>query len=163
MNNNFHTEEAEKEATATQLEQKWGEALNAGFVVVPSALFRHQRELGLGDGEVVVLMNLLMSWWKPEEFPFPHTATLARRMDTTPRTIQRYIGSLQEKGLLQRLPRVRTGKERSGVQYDLSGLVARLKQLGREAHPRRRGMGNVFEIATAAVNAPAPASGEVLF
>lgn len=107
-----------------QLQKKWGEdILRPGFVLVPTLLFRKQGELGLESGDVVVLLNLLASWWKPEEMPFPKTATLAQRMNVSNRTVQRSLKRLEEKGFIRR-EREKT-KEGHIVKtlYDLSGTV----------------------------------------
>jgi hypothetical protein len=124
---------------ATPIQDKWGEALNAGFVVVPSALLRHQYQLKIDCNEMVVLVNLLMAWWKSEDLPYPRPATLANRMGVSARTVQRQIQSLEEKRLIKRIwvPGA-TPDDRAWAKYDLSGIVAKLKELGCDAHSRRK-------------------------
>lgn len=116
---------------------KWGEALDSGFVVIPNALLRHQHKLGLNDGEIVVLLNLLMSWWGLSELPHIQTTTIANRMHVTRRTIQRHIESLELKNFIRRIWAKRGANERAGATYDLSGTVAILKEYGQFAHPAR--------------------------
>lgn len=130
------------EVRDSPIRKKWGEALNGGFVVVPTALFRHQAELKLSDGEVVVLINLLMSWWETDDLPFPRTATLAKRMGITTRSVQRHIENLEQKRLIQRIWDRSAGKSKGVVvRYDLGGIVAELKRLGSISHPARQTTG----------------------
>ncbi|MES2149814.1 MAG: helix-turn-helix domain-containing protein [Pseudomonadota bacterium] len=125
--------------TSNPLQEKWGAALNDGFVVIPSALLRHQHELGIDGGEVVVLLNLLMSWWKASDMPFPQTSTLAKRMGVSRRTVQRHVESLEKKQFIRRMWNGTSEKtDRAVARYDLSGIVARLKILGSVAHPNRK-------------------------
>lgn len=126
---------------AEPIQERWGEALNAGFVVIPVALLRHQQELGLDAGDVVVLLNILGAWWYRDRLPFPSTSTIATRMGVTMRTVQRHLTRLEELGLIKRL-RNQIGRGRDGdalvTKYDPDGLVQRLKYLGKEMHPRRQ-------------------------
>lgn len=128
-----------EEASNSPIRARWGEALNDGFVVVPSALLRHQYELKIDSGEAVVLVNLLMAWWKTNDRPFPRTSTLAKRMGVSLRTVQRHIEGLEEKGLIERIwDHTRPKDSRATPSYDLSGIVAKLKELGRNTHPMRQ-------------------------
>ncbi len=125
--------------TDSNLEEKWGDSVNAGFVVIPSALLLHQNELKLDSGEVVVLMNLLMAWWKVGDLPFPRTSTIAKRMGINLRTVQRCIESLEKKRLIKRLKNLeRSDSNRVFTRYDLSGIVSELKRLGKVGHPSRK-------------------------
>jgi len=113
------------------LNDKWGEALDSGFVVIPAVMLRYQHKIEIGDGELVVLMNLMMQWWKVDEFPFTRASTIAKRMGVSARTVQRHIERLEEKKLIKRFyTPERTSAYRATTQYDLSGIVAKLKDLG---------------------------------
>lgn len=129
----------EEAVASTPIQDKWGEALNGGFVVIPSALLRYQYELKIDCNEMVVLLNLLMSWWKSDDLPYPRPTTLANRMGVSARTVQRQIQSLEGKGLIKRIW-VDGAKpdQRTSARYDLSGIVTKLKELGRDAHPARK-------------------------
>ena len=81
---------------------KYGEASIAGFQAVPDLLLKHQARLGLTSTDLTVLLNVLMHWWYPDQKPFPRSATIAKRMDTSPRTVQRSISKMEELGLLIR-------------------------------------------------------------
>lgn len=135
MTEPIHLEPSE----ASSIRNKWGVALNAGFVVIPSALLRNQYKLGIDAGETVVLMNLLMSWWKSDDLPYPRTSTLAKRLGVSTRTAQRHIENLEEKRLIKRVwgTASRPGV-RAVAKYDLTGIVEKLKELGSELHPARK-------------------------
>jgi predicted transcriptional regulator len=136
----------------TPLQERWGEALDAGFLVVPVTLLRHQKALRLTDGAMVVLLNILAAWWYESRLPFPSTKTIADRMGVTTRSVQRHLASLEKRGLIRRL-RNQAGSDGLNVlvtRYDPAGLVERLKGLTSETYPKRKaGQGG----ATAAVAA----------
>ena len=50
---------------------KNGEAAVAGFQAVPNIQLRVQADLGLSTKDLVVLLNVLMHLWVPEQLPFP--------------------------------------------------------------------------------------------
>ncbi len=124
---------------AEPIQERWGEALNAGFLVAPVALLRHQRELGLDAGDLVVVLNILGAWWYRDRLPFPSTHTIAARMGVTIRTVQRHLVKLEGLGLIRRIRNQPGGGYDTLVtKYDPDGLVKRLQALGKEAHPRRQ-------------------------
>jgi DNA-binding transcriptional regulator YhcF (GntR family) len=49
-----------------------------------------------------VLLNVLTHWWYRDQKPFPRPTTIARRMGSTVRTVQRAITKLQREGLVER-------------------------------------------------------------
>jgi predicted transcriptional regulator len=111
-------------------QEKWGVALNAGFQLVPDALIKHQDRLGLSPTDLVVLLNLMSSWWYRERLPFIASRTIAKRVGVSPRTVQRSIALLKEKNLIRSVSvRTDSGEERTG--YDLDGLVEVLKNLAK--------------------------------
>ena len=61
--------------------------------------------------------------------PYPSKKTLGERLGLSPRQVQRYVAELEEAGLVKRLDRFAAHKGRLSNQYDLSGLVARLKKM----------------------------------
>jgi DNA replication protein DnaD len=108
--------------------KKWGTALDGGFQVLPDLLLRHQRELKLSANDLVVLIHLTMAWWVQDRHPFPRTSTIARRMDTSERTVQRAITRLRKLKLIYKT----THSEASGLDrpaFDLSPLATRLQEL----------------------------------
>lgn len=105
---------------------KYREAAVAGFQPVPDLLLKHQSTLGLSPTNLVVLLNVLMHWWFPEQKPYPRSTTIAKRMGLSPRAVQRSLQQLHILGLLTR--------ERSadGPTYlNPEPLVAKLEELAK--------------------------------
>jgi len=133
-------------ATQRASEQKWGKpVMNQGFCIIPSLLLRAQRRLGLNSTQLTVLMHLADFWWDVNRKPYPSKETLAERMNLSARQVQRIIAELEKAGLVKRTQRYAAHKGKISNEYDLSGLVARLKQLepdfrkaDEEAKERRR-------------------------
>ena len=112
--------------------EKWGKAVSGGetgFHVVPDVLVRGQKELNITTTEMVVLLNLLMHWWDAKKWPHPRPSVIAKRMGVSVRTVERTIKSLEKKGLVQRLPSMKTEKGIFVRAYDLSGLVEAVQKL----------------------------------
>lgn len=112
---------------------RWSEAGLAGWQPVPDVLLRHQGELKVSATELNVLLNITTHWWAPGEKPFPRSATIAKRMNVEPRTVQRAIRSLAGKGLLK----IERREEAGGRCFDLTPLVTKLAPLGRAEQHRR--------------------------
>src|SRR3546814_21177531 len=74
-------------------------------------------------------MHLADIWWEKEHRPWPKKQLLAERMDMSERQIQRQIAELESAGLVQRVERTRPGRGKTSNEYDLSGLVKKLKAL----------------------------------
>src|SRR5258708_29894556 len=103
---------------AARLQDRWGDALAGGFVVVPSVLLKGQGHLGLDCEETMLLINLLDHWWATERKPFPRSETLARLTGLSRRTVQRRLKALEGRGLIARH---RRGDDETlqRVEYDL--------------------------------------------
>ena len=111
-------------------EKKWGKpVINMGFCIVPSLLFRAQRRLGLNATQLAVIMHLADYWWDADRKPHPSKNTLAQRLNVTPRHVQRIIADLEEFGLVRRIERYAKHRGKLTNEYDLSGLVKRIKEL----------------------------------
>jgi DNA-binding MarR family transcriptional regulator len=112
------------------LRKRWRSAADTGFVAVPTVLLTYFRTLNITPTEFVVLLNLLAHWWSADRGPFPRVSTIARRMDTSPRTVQRALNRLRAIGLIdwQRV-QVRDGKILSRA-YPGDGIRRRLYDLG---------------------------------
>lgn len=114
-------------------EKKWGrKVLSLGFSMVPSLIFRAQKRLGLSPTQLAVLLQLADYWWEKERRPFPSKQTLADRLGLSARQVQRHIADLEMAGLLKRIPRRASHRGKLTNEYDLSGLVEKLKKLAPE-------------------------------
>jgi len=114
-------------------QELWGDALGSGFVSVPTLLLKHQGDLQISPQEMVVLLNLLASWWEAGNLPFPRTTTIASRSGLSVRVVQRQLLSLEKKGLILRLPNqtVKGNPELIVTRYDPRGLAKRLQDLSK--------------------------------
>jgi Helix-turn-helix domain len=101
--------------------ERWGAAVDAGFVAVPNVLVRSQRTLGLSANDLVVVMNILMHWWHSDRLPTPRSTAIAKRTGLGLRTVQRSIKKLERKGLIAR---IRVARDKT--QYNLDGLREKL-------------------------------------
>jgi predicted transcriptional regulator len=87
---------------------------------------------------MVVLLQLVASWWKVNEMPFPSMSTLAERAGISERQVQRAIKSLEQKGYVTKAKKKIKGVIASNV-YDLSPLVKILQTVAEHfinKHPR---------------------------
>lgn len=111
-------------------EQKWGKPVMAiGFCVVPSLLLRAQRRLNLTPTKLALLMHLADYWWAVERKPYPSKKTLGERLGLGERQVQRHIAELEEAKLVKRIERRAAHRGKLTNEYDLSGLVQRLKEI----------------------------------
>lgn len=110
-------------------EKKWGKAVMAhGYCIFPSILLQAQGRLGVSAQEMVVLLQLAEHWWKANSKVFPKKEVIAERVGLSSRQVQRHIQRLEELKLVERKERYRSGL-RSSNEYDLQGLVAKLKTI----------------------------------
>jgi AraC-like DNA-binding protein len=133
----------------TLLEKKWGKAVDSGFVAIPNVLLTNYHELNITPTEFVVMLNIMLHWWSVENKPFPRVSTIARRLGTSSRTVQRALNHLRNSGLLswekvQVLSGkiIRNGAPGEGTRrriYNLEPLVQRAQNL---AEARMKLMGS---------------------
>jgi predicted transcriptional regulator len=113
-----------------QSEKKWGVAvMKLGYCILPSVLLQAQARLLINAQQMIVLLQLVEHWWTADGKVYPSKDTLADRIGLTPKQIQRHIKVLEQKGLVQRIPRVLKGRGKTSNEYDLSGLVKKLKDI----------------------------------
>lgn len=123
---------------------KWGlEVAKRGFAQIPNYLIQLNLHVHddhkLSPAEMVVLLQLVASWWKKDEMPFPSMSTLAERAWISERQVQRSIKSLEQKGYLKKAKKKIKGVIASNV-YDLSPLVHILQTIAAHfinKHPRK--------------------------
>lgn len=121
---------AKKVDTRKASEKKYGKpVMDLGFCIVPSLLMWAQARLGINTVQFNIIMQLADFWWDPERKPYPAKKLLADRIGMSERQIQRQIAELEEAGLVTRIGRTRPGRGKTSNEYDLGGLVARLKEL----------------------------------
>lgn len=111
-------------------EKKWGKAvMGHGYCLFPSILLQAQGRLGVSAQEMVVLLQLAEHWWKAASKVYPSKDVIAQRVGLSAKQVQRHIRRLEELKLVQRKERYRSGGSRTTNEYDLSGLVAKLKAI----------------------------------
>jgi predicted transcriptional regulator len=126
-------------------EAKWGDAIKAGYQVLPDALVRGQRLLKLSATDVVVIANLNQAWWFQDRLPYLQPHTIAKRMGVSERSVQRSLSRLRTLGYLKQ---VRQRQIDGTIRYyhDLSGLRERLAVLAhRDMRYSEKSRGNVYE------------------
>lgn len=113
-----------------QSEKKWGTAvMKLGYCILPSVLLQAQARLLINAQQMIVLLQLIEHWWTADGKVYPSKDKLAERIGLTPKQIQRHIKVLEDRGLVKRIPRVLKGRGKTSNEYDLSGLVKRLKEI----------------------------------
>jgi DNA-binding HxlR family transcriptional regulator len=119
-----------KTDTRKASEKKYGKpVMDLGFCIVPSLLMQAQARLGINPVQFNIIMHLADIWWDAAQRPWPKKQLLAERMGMSERQVQRQIAELESAGLVQRIERTRPGRGKTSNEYDLSGLVKRLKEL----------------------------------
>lgn len=128
----------------SELVEKWGEAVaQRGFAQIPNYLLLLNtfldEEKRLTPVEQLVLLQLVSSWWKRDDLPFPSVGTLASRVGASPRQVQRALKRLEEDNFVKRITRRSRGVIASNA-YDLTPLtevLAEVAKLYPNAHPRK--------------------------
>jgi DNA replication protein DnaD len=123
---------------------KWGlEVAKRGFAQIPNYLIQLNLYVHddhkLAPAEMVVLLQLVASWWKKDEMPFPSMSTIAERAWISERQVQRAINSLEQKGYLTKSKRKIKNFIASNV-YDLTPTVTVLQTVAGHflnEHPRK--------------------------
>lgn len=124
--------------------EKWGKPVaGRGFAQVPNYLLLLNRFLEedskLSPTELLVLIQLVGTWWKKSEKPFPSIRTLASRCGVSDRQMQRSINSLVEKGLMSKEKR-RTKGIIASNSYDmqpLSDVLLEIAKVFPNEYPRK--------------------------
>jgi predicted transcriptional regulator len=118
---------------------KWKEVTSQGMTSLPTLLFVAQAELGLKPTQLNVLLQLLSFWYTPERKPFPRKSVIAARTGLTERQVQRTIASLKKTGFLETKE---MKLDHGGIisnEYDLSGLVEKLRRIAAKNSPNFEG------------------------
>jgi predicted transcriptional regulator len=119
-----------KAKTTRASASKWGpKVMELGFCILPSLIFRAQRRLGLNPTQLAVLLQLADFWWDAARKPFPKKTDLAERLNLSDRQVQRHIAELEAAGFVRRIERTAPHRGKISNEYDLTGLVEKLKTL----------------------------------
>jgi predicted transcriptional regulator len=108
--------------------EKWGkEVAERGFAQIPNYLLLINQFLAedkrLSPGELNVLLQLVGSWWRVSEMPFPSLKTIAVRAGISDRQAQRAVTRLETLNLIKRTKRKGAGGLIASNAYDLAPLV----------------------------------------
>lgn len=119
----------------TDMEAKWGKPVAArGFAQIPNHLLLINQflveERRLSPTELMVLVEIVATWWRKDEMPFPSLRTLAVRAGISDRQAQRAVSSLEAAGLLKRVRRT-SGALIASNAYDLRPLVKFLTEVAK--------------------------------
>jgi hypothetical protein len=114
----------EEPSSRGRLRLKWDFVTDPGFAAVPYVLLLHQAALGLTSEHLNVLLNLIAHWHAAERMAFPHSHTIAKRMGTSQRSVQRSLAWLIANRFVAKVKRIRRNDPQG---YDLSPLVEKLK------------------------------------
>lgn len=111
-------------------EKKWGKAvMSHGYCIFPAILLQAQERLGVNAQEMIILLQLAEHWWKACGKVFPSKDVIAQRVGLSEKQVQRHVRRLEELKLVVRKTRYTTGGRQTTNEYDLSGLVAKLKAI----------------------------------
>lgn len=118
---------------ALDIEVKWGASVaKRGFAQVPNYLLLINQFLDeehkLSPVESLVIIQLVASWWKKDENPFPSMGMLAKRAGVSERQVQRAIGKLEKSGFIKRSKRKTKGIIQAN-SYDMNGTVQILNEI----------------------------------
>lgn len=119
--------------------EKWGAGVaKRGFAQIPNYLLNLNQYVDpdkkLTPLELLILIQLVGSWWKKDELPFPSMKLLALRCGTSERQVLRAVNRLVALGLLERKKRRTKGIIASNV-YDLGPLVELLEGVVAKVYP----------------------------
>jgi hypothetical protein len=107
-----------------RLRAKWDFVIDPGFLACPYVLLLHQAALGLTSEHMNVLLNVMAHWHAAGRMAFPHSHTIAKRMGTSQRSVQRSLAWLTANGFIAKVKRLRRTDPQG---YDLSPLIEKLK------------------------------------
>lgn len=113
-----------------QSEKKWGKAvMSHGYCILPSILLQAQARLAVSPQEMIVLLQLVEHWWQADSKVYPSKQAIGDRVGLSAKQVQRHVRRLQDAKLVQRKERVLPGIGRTSNEYDLTGLVTKLKAI----------------------------------
>lgn len=114
--------------------EKWGDTVaRRGFAQIPNYLLLINQFLDedsrFTPTELLLLIELVGTWWKKDEMPFPAIRTLATRCGVSERQIQRAMRNLENRALIEREKR----RSKRGIiasnSYNLEPLRVFLEEI----------------------------------
>jgi hypothetical protein len=105
----------------------------AGVTAVPRVLLTGLAELKLKPIQAIVLLQMIACWGTSGPHPFPKRGLLQKWIGCDKRTLDRTIASLVKNGFIEKGPRKSNRGRQTSNEYNLEGLVDKLKPLGRKA------------------------------
>jgi hypothetical protein len=131
-----------KKSEGRRLEDKWSPAvMKLGYTGLPNLLLRAQGKLKITPMQFNVLVQVMEHWWEAERDPYPAKDTIARRMNKSPRQVQRYLTQLEKGDFIKRVARYSGRKAQINNAYSLNGLIKKLKavepEFAKEAEQKR--------------------------
>jgi DNA-binding MarR family transcriptional regulator len=112
------------EPEGTRVRHRLGIVGLPGFAPLPHLVLLHQKDLEITSEELNVFLHIFMHWHDAGRNPFPHTSTIAKRMDVSQRTVQRLVNQLYAKGLIEKIP---GHKRKDPMRYDVRPLLKKLE------------------------------------
>lgn len=106
-------------------ERKWSKDLMAGgWTAIPNVIVAEQRALGLDSLDINIILHLSTLWASADQSPSPAKRALADAIGVDPRTVQRRIAALEQKGLVRREARRHASSGSKSNLYHFDGLIA---------------------------------------
>lgn len=115
-----------------QLSKRWGAVVNEGWTAIPNILIERQQALQLKPTEMNIILVLLKYWWEEGKSPYPSKKTIAELINRDTTTVRKSLKRLEELGYIKRESRFYEKGGQTSNEYDLSGLVNRLKKEAKE-------------------------------
>src|ERR1700722_9969487 len=95
-----------KKKQGRRSEDKWSaQVMKLGYTTFPNLLLKAQGKLKLSPAQFNVLVQAVEHWWVLQGEPYPAKDTIARRMNKSPRQVQRYLTELEKAGMIRRISR----------------------------------------------------------
>lgn len=125
------------------LEGKWGKATLdvEGWTAIPNLLLECQQALGIDAVKLNILLVLLKHWWEKGKMPWPSKATIGEIVGRDKSTVQKHLKEMEARGLVKRKSRYQSAGGQTSNEYDLTGLISKLKDLAKKELKERKKRG----------------------
>ena len=119
--------------TDKKVAAKWSKPLaESGWTSFPNVIFERQQALQLTPLDINILLHLAGNWWNPGSNPFRTKKSLGLAIGVHPRTIQKRIEEMERWGYLKRIYRKAGVGDNLPNEYDLSGLIEKVRPFAEE-------------------------------